>query len=62
MSLYVEITRKSKEKPEKNFYKNFKKTLDIGLFISYSSLTVCDELVNSKWTLTTAYCKSKTNI
>lgn len=62
MSLYVETTRKSKEKPEKKIYKNFKKTLDIGLFIGYSSLTVCDKFVNSKWTLTTAYCKSKTNI
>lgn len=50
----------------KKFYKKnvkkFEKTLDSGFFIMYSSLTVCGNTVDSKWTLTTAYCKSKTNI
>jgi len=52
----------ARKKKAEQIVKNFKKTLDSGFFIRYSSLTVCGATVDSKWTLTTAYCKSKTNI
>ena len=57
-----QIGKKNTGKMIEIFSIKIKKTLDSIFLIEYIMVIVCGNTVDGKWTLTTAYCKSKTNI